>query len=256
MQGTKAAIRETTAREMPHILVVDDEKSICELLEITFRKEGYRVEVAHSVEAVTFLAKGNLQQFTNGFFVVDNENMRQLACVCFSDCSFGSLHHASPNSRQLDNKLSAAVFLRDHADFPTVRLHNLINNGQPQPGAPLETRLQRLKDLGPSFWVHANTAVLKVDAKPDRAFFQLHGQGSAIGHCPQRVVTKIPEDLLDFVGVHARTQFLSVKGAYNVVLGAYFRLLFHQHQRFIQQAADIRRRKFVGLLSRIVEKCR
>src|SRR5260370_10753768 len=51
MQGTKAAIRETTAREMPHILVVDDEKSICELLEITFRKEGYRVEVAHSVEA-------------------------------------------------------------------------------------------------------------------------------------------------------------------------------------------------------------
>src|SRR6202022_127434 len=51
MQGTKAAIKDTTARELPHILVVDDEKSICELLEITFRKEGYRVEVAHSVEA-------------------------------------------------------------------------------------------------------------------------------------------------------------------------------------------------------------
>ncbi len=50
MQGTKAAIKET-AREMPHILVVDDEKSICELLEITFRKEGHRVEVANSVEA-------------------------------------------------------------------------------------------------------------------------------------------------------------------------------------------------------------
>src|SRR6266852_4240509 len=50
MQGTKAAIKET-GREMPHILVVDDEKSIGELLEITFRKEGYRVEVAHSAEA-------------------------------------------------------------------------------------------------------------------------------------------------------------------------------------------------------------
>ncbi|PYU83502.1 MAG: Fis family transcriptional regulator, partial [Acidobacteria bacterium] len=35
----------------PHILVVDDEKSIGELLEITFRKEGHRVEVVHSVEA-------------------------------------------------------------------------------------------------------------------------------------------------------------------------------------------------------------
>jgi two-component system response regulator PilR (NtrC family) len=50
MQGTKAAIKES-GREMPHILVVDDEKSIGELLEITFRKEGHRVEVAHSVDA-------------------------------------------------------------------------------------------------------------------------------------------------------------------------------------------------------------
>src|SRR4030088_56214 len=50
MQGTKAAVKESV-REMPHILVVDDEKSIGELLEITFRKEGHRVEVVHSVEA-------------------------------------------------------------------------------------------------------------------------------------------------------------------------------------------------------------
>jgi two-component system response regulator PilR (NtrC family) len=50
MQGTKTATKEP-GRELPHILVVDDEKSICELLEITFRKEGHRVEVANSVEA-------------------------------------------------------------------------------------------------------------------------------------------------------------------------------------------------------------
>jgi two-component system response regulator PilR (NtrC family) len=49
MQGAKTAAKETS-REMPHILVVDDEKSICELLEITFRKEGYRVEIANNVE--------------------------------------------------------------------------------------------------------------------------------------------------------------------------------------------------------------
>src|SRR5437660_760201 len=36
---------------MAHILVVDDEKSICELLEITFRKEGHRVEVANNGES-------------------------------------------------------------------------------------------------------------------------------------------------------------------------------------------------------------
>jgi two-component system response regulator PilR (NtrC family) len=36
---------------MAHILVVDDERSICELLEITFRKEGHRVEVASNGES-------------------------------------------------------------------------------------------------------------------------------------------------------------------------------------------------------------
>jgi two-component system, NtrC family, response regulator PilR len=50
MQGTKTALKDA-APETAHILVVDDERSICELLEITFRKEGHKVEVANSVEA-------------------------------------------------------------------------------------------------------------------------------------------------------------------------------------------------------------
>src|SRR5580704_5715861 len=50
MQATKTAVKDQ-GKEMPNILVVDDERSICELLEITFRKEGYRIEVAHNVEA-------------------------------------------------------------------------------------------------------------------------------------------------------------------------------------------------------------
>jgi two-component system response regulator PilR (NtrC family) len=36
---------------MAHLLIADDERSICELLEITFRKEGHRVEVATSGDA-------------------------------------------------------------------------------------------------------------------------------------------------------------------------------------------------------------
>jgi two-component system, NtrC family, response regulator PilR len=50
MQATKTAVKDH-AKEQVHILVVDDERSICELLEITFRKEGHKVEVANSVEA-------------------------------------------------------------------------------------------------------------------------------------------------------------------------------------------------------------
>jgi two-component system response regulator PilR (NtrC family) len=50
MQATKTAAKEPVRGIAAHILVVDDERSICELLEITFRKEGHRVEVAHNVE--------------------------------------------------------------------------------------------------------------------------------------------------------------------------------------------------------------
>src|SRR5215471_15364344 len=60
MQATKTITRDRekdSAREMAHILVVDDERSICELLEITFRKEGHRIEVANNVET----AKRKLQ---------------------------------------------------------------------------------------------------------------------------------------------------------------------------------------------------
>ena len=50
MQATKPAAKENS-KTAAHILVVDDERSICELLEITFRKEGHRVEVANSADA-------------------------------------------------------------------------------------------------------------------------------------------------------------------------------------------------------------
>jgi two-component system, NtrC family, response regulator PilR len=59
MQATKTAPREL-GRQIAHILVVDDEKSICELLEITFRKEGHRVEVVNSVEAAKRKLEGSL----------------------------------------------------------------------------------------------------------------------------------------------------------------------------------------------------
>jgi two-component system, NtrC family, response regulator PilR len=52
MLATKTASKDKdTVREMARILVVDDERSICELLEITFRKEGHRVEVASTMDA-------------------------------------------------------------------------------------------------------------------------------------------------------------------------------------------------------------
>jgi CheY-like chemotaxis protein len=36
---------------MPNILICDDERSICEMLDITLRREGYKVETVNSGEA-------------------------------------------------------------------------------------------------------------------------------------------------------------------------------------------------------------
>src|SRR6202041_1544766 len=59
MLATKTAAKETV-KEMAQLLVVDDERSICELLEITFRKEGHKVEVAGNVEAARRKLESNI----------------------------------------------------------------------------------------------------------------------------------------------------------------------------------------------------
>jgi len=35
---------------MPNLLICDDERSICEMLDITLRREGYKVETVNSGE--------------------------------------------------------------------------------------------------------------------------------------------------------------------------------------------------------------
>ena len=51
MRFAETAASREDLEQWPIFLVVDDERSICELLEITFRKEGHRVEVANNGEA-------------------------------------------------------------------------------------------------------------------------------------------------------------------------------------------------------------
>ena len=86
-----------------------------------------RFHAVGDFHAVPFLAKGNLQELANGFLIVHDEDMGQLP-PGFLNCCFRPLHNTSRNSRQFDNKFCAAVLLRDHTDFSTVRLNDLIDN--------------------------------------------------------------------------------------------------------------------------------
>ena len=122
MQGTKTAIKEAS-RELPNILVVDDEKSICELLEITFRKAGHRVEVANSVEA----AKRKLESQIFGIIISDirmpGENGVDLLKFAkeIAPDSFFVLMTALP---ALDTAIAA---LNSGADRYVIKDHNHID---------------------------------------------------------------------------------------------------------------------------------
>ncbi|MFZ0739339.1 MAG: sigma-54 dependent transcriptional regulator [Candidatus Acidiferrales bacterium] len=61
---------------MAHLLVVDDERSICELLEITFRKEGHRVEVASNGEAARRRLESQIFDI-----IISDINMRDMSGV-------------------------------------------------------------------------------------------------------------------------------------------------------------------------------
>src|SRR5690242_3989129 len=122
MQGTKAAVKEAR-NELVHILVVDDERSICELLEITFRKEGHRVEVANSVEA----AKRKLESQIFDIIISDIRMPGEdgLALLKFSKeiapDSFFVLMTALP---ALDSAIAA---LNSGADRYVIKDHNHID---------------------------------------------------------------------------------------------------------------------------------
>src|SRR4030081_85988 len=122
MQGTKAAIK-GTGREMPHILVVDDEKSICELLEITFRKEGHRVEVVHNVEAARRKLESQIFDIIISDIRMPGENGVELLKFAkeIAPGSFFLLMTALP---ALDTAIAA---LNSGADRYVIKGHSLVD---------------------------------------------------------------------------------------------------------------------------------
>ena len=122
MQGTKTATKEP-GRELPHILVVDDEKSICELLEITFRKEGHRVEVANSVEAAKRKLESQIFDIIISDIRMPGENGVDLLKLAkeIAPGSFFVLMTALP---ALDTAIAA---LNSGADRYVIKDHNHID---------------------------------------------------------------------------------------------------------------------------------
>ena len=82
-----------------------------------------------------------------------------------------------------------------------MRLHDLVDDGQSEPGAAFEVRLEGLEDLFGLLRRHAGSGIGKTDLPVVAQGFDGHGQRAAVLHGADRILTKIPEHLLDLVAV-------------------------------------------------------
>ena len=85
-----------------------------------------------------------------------------------------------------------------------MRLHDLVDNRQSQPGTAFEIRLERLEDFLNLLRSHSGSGVRKRDLPFVIQGFDRSRQRPAVFHGAYCVLAKIPEDLLELVAIRHR----------------------------------------------------
>jgi two-component system, NtrC family, response regulator PilR len=149
---------------MAHILVVDDERSICELLEITFRKEGHRVELAMDGEAARRRMESQIFDIVISDIHLPDTNGVELLRLCkeISPSSFFLLITGVPTIETAIEAVNAG------ADRYVVKDHDLVDQ--------LRRAVQQVDE---TIRLRSETGYLK------REIRRLTGQDNIIGHSPK-----------------------------------------------------------------------
>ncbi len=82
-----------------------------------------------------------------------------------------------------------------------MRLHDLVNDSQPQAGASFKVGLEGFEDFLDLLRRHAHAGVNERDLPVVAQGLDGRGQRAATFHRAYRILTKIPEDLLQLVPV-------------------------------------------------------
>src|ERR1700678_1224066 len=123
-----------------------------------------------------------------------------------SSCSRGSCSlgaRARDGTRNFDDEVGAGPLLTFDANASAVRLQNLIHDGQAEACAPGESGLEGFEDARGLRRVNADAGVAYLNAHPVIVCRDADGKHAAGGHGAQRVVAKVPEDLLQGVAIGA-----------------------------------------------------
>ena len=149
---------------MAHILVVDDERSICELLEITFRKEGHRVELAMDGEAARRRMESQIFDIVISDIHLPDTNGVELLRLCkeIAPSSFFLLITGVPTIE------TAIEAVNCGADRYVVKDHDLVDQ--------LRRAVQQVDE---TIRLRSETGYLK------REIRRLTGQDNIIGHSPK-----------------------------------------------------------------------
>src|SRR5258707_3549074 len=149
---------------MAHILVVDDERSICELLEITFRKEGHRVEVALNGETARRKLESQIFDIVISDIRMPDANGVELLQFCkeISPSSYFLLITGVPT---VDTAIAA---INSGADRYVIKDHDLVD------------QLRRaVRQVDETLRLKHEAGYLR------RELRRLTGQDNIIGHSPQ-----------------------------------------------------------------------
>src|SRR5450432_449701 len=156
---------------------------------------------------------------------------------------------------QTENKHAALARLRAGPHFALMGLHNLVDDGQPQPRATLKLRLERLENLVDDLRINARPGVGKIDLPIVTHCFHPNSKCASALHRTNRVFAEIPKYLLDLVSIGQGQRFL-----YGVMpFNANARVLrdqtmFQQGQRVLEQWQQIDFRKLILLSSRVSQE--
>src|SRR6185437_13264591 len=160
-----------------------------------------------------------------------------------------------PGVENFNHKFGSVADVRLHADSGSVRLHNLIDNGQPEPRAAFKAGLKWLKKFFDHVGRNARTIVTNTDTPVIARRFNRDANGSALVEGTHRIFQQVPEHLLHAISIHGSEGLRNSVLAFNLQ-SRRLRSVGKKHQRVLKQRNEVHARKLVALLPGVGEKVR
>src|SRR6185437_1889399 len=160
-----------------------------------------------------------------------------------------------PGVENFNHKFGSVADVRLHADSGSVRLHNLIDNGQPESRAAFKAGLKWLKNFFDHVGRNPGTIVTNTDTPVIALRFNRDANGSALVEGTHRIFQQVPEHLLHAISIHGSKGLRNSVIAFNLQ-GRRLRAVGKKHQRGFKQRNEVHARKLVALLAGVGEEIR